>query len=207
MGQISFFHLSALLALGLINSCSQTFKKSGNDKFEQSTATVGKVETNDTLSIANANNLFRLSDAEKILGEPAHLADSGWTTPGVASKHSANDSVLPIKRTASSYRCAYEANAKDNKTGRTGIVYFLVEYYPQVSSAATVYSYYKRSNEKHPDFKELHDLGDEAWFGPNPLFVYVRKGSKVFVMKVNKMTSMTSPDGFIEVVKNIAAAF
>jgi len=50
-------------------------------------------------------------------------------------------------------------------------------------------------------------MGDEGWFGDSPLFVYVRKGNKIFVMKVNKMTSLTSLDGFNQVVKNIAITF
>jgi hypothetical protein len=127
--------------------------------------------------------------------------------PGVASKTSVNDSVLPIKKMAWSYRCAYEANAEDEKTGRTGKVYFLFERYPHISSAATVYSYYKRSNQNHPGFKERHDLGDEAWFGDSPLSVYLRKGNIIFGVKVNKMTSHTSSDGFNQVVRKIPAAF
>jgi hypothetical protein len=202
MGQINSFCFSVLLGSGIIYSCSQPSVKPGKDKIPEPISTISKVETHDTL---RAINLFTLSDAEKILGESAHLADSGTTTAGVVSNTSVNDSVLPIKRMASAIRCAYEANAEDKKTGRTGKVYFLIENYPNVSSAMTVYSYYKRSNEKHPGFKELHDMGDEGWFGDSPLFVYVRKSNKIFVMKVNKMTSKTSFDGFDQVVKNIAA--
>jgi len=206
MRQIKLFFVPASLALWFASSCSQPSAKPGDDKVEQSIVTAARAEVDHPLSTTDIRNLFTLSDAEKILGEPAHLTDSGSTIPGVASKYSVNDSVAPIKREASTYRCAYEANAKDKKTGKTGIVYFLVEQYPLVSSAATVYSYYKRTNENGPGFKELHDLGDEAWFGNDPLFVYVRKGNKIFVMKVNKMTSLTSLDGFNLVVKNITAA-
>ena len=207
MRQIKFFCIPASLVLWFAGSCSQASTKSGNDKAEQSIDTAAKAKVDHPPITTDIRSLFTLSDGEKILGEPAHLTDTGSTVPGVASKHSVNDSVSSIKREASTYRCAYEANSKDKKTGKTGIVYFLIEQYPQVSSATTVYSYYKRSNENHPGFKELYDLGDEAWFGPNPLFVYVRKGNKIFVMKVNKMTSMTSPDGFNQVVKNIATTF
>jgi hypothetical protein len=206
MRHIKLFFVPASLALWFASSCSQPSTKSGNDKVEQSIDTATRADVNHPLSTADIRNLFTLPDAEKILGEPAHLTDSGTTIPGVASKHSVNDSVAPIKRDASSYRCAYEANAKDKKTGKTDIVYFLIEQYSQVSSATTVYSYYKRTNENGPGFKELHDLGDEAWFGNSPLFVYVRKGKKIFVMKVNKMTSLTSLDGFNLVVKNITVA-
>ena len=206
MAQLNSLCISALLALGFANFCSQQFSKANNDEVESSSA-FNATKASDTLSLTKIKSLLSLSAGEKILGEPAHLADSGSTAPGIASKTSVNDSVLPIKKMAWSYRCAYEANSKDKKTGKTGIVYFLVEQYPRVSSAATVYSYYKRSNENNPGFKILHDLGDEAWFTDSPLFVYMRKDNKILVMKVNKMTSLTSFDGFNQVVKNIAAAF
>ena len=189
------FIVSASLTLCLVYTiaCSQPSTISVKDKEEQSLRdTVKAPDANRPLTSIDPINLFTLPDAEKILGEPAHLTDSGTTTKGVASKYDVNDSVSAIKKEASTYRCAYEANAKDKKTGKTGIVYFLFEQYPQVSSATIVYSYYKRANENKPDFKELHGVGDEAWFGTSPLFVYVRKGDKIFVLKVNKMTSMTS---------------
>ena len=206
MTHINFLCVPVSLTLWFACSCSQPSTKPGNDKTEQTINTAAKAEVNHPPSITDIRDLFTLSDAEKILGESAHLNDSGSTTPGVDSKHSVNDSVSSIKREASSYRCAYEANSIDKKTGKTGIVYFLVEEYPQASSATTVYSYYKRSNEDKPDFKEVHDLGDEAWSSKSPLFVYVRKGNKIFVMKVNKMTRLTSFDGFNMVVKHITAA-
>jgi len=206
MKQRKLFYIPVSLALCFSGSCSQPSAKPGNDKAEQSTDTAVKTEVNHPVSSIDIRNLFTLSDAEKILGEPAHLNDSASTIPGEASKHSVNDSVAPVKRQASTYRCAYEANTIDKKTGKKGIVYFLIEQYPDVSSAATVYSYYKRSNEDKPDFKGLQGVGDEGWFGNSPLFVYVRKGNKIFVMKVNKMTSLTSLDGFNLVVKNIGAA-
>ena len=206
MRQIKLFFVPASLALWFAGSCSQPSTKPGNGKVERSTDTAARAEVNQSPGTTDIRNVFTLSDAEKILGEPGHLTDSGSTIPGVTSKNSVDDSVAPIKREASSYRCAYEANSKDKKTGKTGIVYFLFEQYSQVSSAKTVYSYYKRANENNPGFKELHDLGDEAWFGNSPLFVYVRKGNKIFVMKVNKMTSLTSLDGFNLIAKNITAA-
>ncbi len=208
MRQIKLFCVPASLALWFVftNSCSQPSTRSGDDKVERSRDTVTKSKLNHQLLSTDIRNLFTLPDAEKILGEPAHLTDTGSTIKGVASKYSVNDSVSTIKRDASTYRCAYVANSKDKKTGRTGIVYFLFEQYPQVSSAMEVYSYYKRANENNPGFNELHDLGDEAWFASSPLFVYVRKGDKIFVMKVNKMTSMTSFDEFNLVAKHITAA-
>lgn len=206
MAQINSLCISALLALRFASFCSQQFSKPGNDEMEPSSA-FNAIRASDTLSLTKIKSLLTLSAAEQILGEPAHLADSGSTVPGVASKTSVSDSVLPIKKMASSYRCAYEANAEDKKTGRTGKVYFLVEQYPEVSSAATVYSYYKRSNQNHSGFKVRHDLGDESWYGDSPFSIYVRKGNKIFGIKVNKVTSKTSLDGFNQVIKNIIAAF
>ena len=150
--------------------------------------------------------LFTLADAEKIMGEPGRLVDSETVAAGMGRESSPRDSVFHIKKTSSFSGCTYEANKKDEKTGRTGKIYFLVEEYPNVSSASAVYSYYKRSNEHHDGFKELQ-LGDEAWYGNSPLFVSVRKANKIMIMKVNRMTSKTSSEGFDQVVKKIAANF
>ena len=207
MRQINSFCVSAFLALGLANSCSQSSTGTGSNHVEQAIDGVAGAKVDQPPVTTDPGSLFTLPDAEKILGEPAHLADSGSTAPGVARKSSPNDSVLHIKKLASSWRCAYEANSVDEKTGRTGIVYFLIEDYPQVSLAMTVYSYYKRSNETHPGFKELHGPAWESWSGDSPLSVYMRKANKILVMKVNKMTSKTSSDGFNQVVKKIATAF
>jgi len=200
--------VSTSLTFGIVftYSCSQPSTMAGGDKEKSRSDTVKPANGNHPLTTIHPSNLFTLSDAEKILGEPAHLTDSSSTTKGVASKHAVNDSVSAIKKEAATYGCAYKANAEDKKTGKTGIVYFLFEQYPQASSAKTVYSFYKRANENNPGFKELHGLGDEAWFGSNPLFVYVRKGDKIFVMKVNKMTSMTSSDEFNMIAAKITAA-
>ncbi len=203
------FVVSASVGLWLAstNAYSQPSTLSGKEKEEQSPRkTVKAPDANHPLNSIHPSNLFTLPDAEKILGEPAHLTDSGSTAKGVASKYAVNDSVSAIKKDASTYRCAYEANAKDKKTGKTGIVYFLFEQYPQVASAKMVYSYYKRANQNNPEFKEIHGLGDEAWFQSSPLFAYVRKDDKIFVMKVNKMTSMTSLGEFNLIVRQIAAA-
>jgi hypothetical protein len=147
-------------------------------------------------------DLFKLPDAEKILGEPAHLIDSTYKKSGEDVKYI--DSMSIIKKDASIYSCGYMANSKDKKSGKTGVVYFGFEQYPQVSSAKKVYSFYKSANENAIGFKELHDMGDEAWFGSSPLFVYVRKSDKIFLIKVNKMTSKTSLTEFNLIAKKIA---
>ena len=186
MGQINSFFISVALGLSI------------------STTTPPGVDH--SLITTDPTTLFTLADAEKIMGESGRLVDSETVAAGMGRENSPKDSVLHIKKTASFYGCTYEANKKDEKTGRTGKIYFLVEEYPNVSSAASVYSYYKRSNEHHDGFKELQ-LGDEAWYGNSPLFVYVRKTNKIMIMKVNGMTSKTSSAAFDQVIKNISAKF
>ena len=203
MAQIKILNISALLALGLANICLQQSSESFNDAAARSPVFTA-IKVSDSVPLAKIKSMFILGAAEKILGEPAHLVDSVSTAAGSRRENSPNDSVLPIKRTASSWGCAYEANAEDKKTGRTGKLFFKIEQYPSISSAMAVYSFYKRSNETHPGFKVRHDLGDEAWFGNSPFSVYVRKGNKIFGIKVNKMTSRTSLDGFNLVIKKIA---
>jgi hypothetical protein len=138
------------------------------------------------------SNLFTLADAEKILGEPAHLADSSTKREGDALR----------------YQCAYKANAEDVKSSKTGNVYFLAEEYNEVSSAQKKYAFIKKANENH-GIKTLDDVGDEAYFhsdNQNFYFIMVRKGAKVFNMKVNKITSKTSLDGFNSVARKMTTA-
>jgi hypothetical protein len=135
------------------------------------------------------NNLFVLSDVEKILGEPAHLTDSSSTN----------------KENISRYYSAYFANEKDSKSGKTGAIYFLVEEYPELSAAQKRYSFIKNANKKN-GIKELQNLGDEAYFHSdqeNFYFVMVRKGKIVYNMKVNKITSKTSLEQFNLVARKI----
>jgi hypothetical protein len=176
-------------------SCGST-TTSNKDEQEQEkikTDTVTSNKVNQPQSSILPGYLFTKSDAEKILGEPAHLKDSSTT----------------IKVDTLEYKCAYIANSKDPKTGKTGAVYFLFEQYAQLSSAKKTYSSIKTANENHEGVKTLHDLGDEAYFhsdGENFYFILVRKAEKMFRMKVNKITSTTSLDEFDLVAKNITAA-
>jgi hypothetical protein len=147
-------------------------------------------------------NLFTLSDAEKILGEPAHLNDSTSKAPGRASGF--RDSMSPYKKDAFIYHCSFQANSKDIKTGKTGIVYFVIEKYPDTATAKMVYSYYEKANMGAIGYKVLDEPGDEAWFGSSPLLIQLRKDRCIFVLKVNKMTVNTSEDDFKTVAKKIA---
>lgn len=194
--------IAATLAL---LGCNNSTVSHDGQKVEQSTTdTNTKTGENHLQSSIQPGNIFTLADAETIMGEPAHLTDSASKIKG--ADVSFIDSMSSFKKDAAVYSCSYTANAKDKKTGKTGIIYFVLEQYPEVSSAEKVYSFYKNANGNAIGFKALHDIGDEAWFGSSPLFVQARKGNKIFVLKVNKMTSMTSSDAFNLVVKKVADA-
>ncbi|HLG35577.1 MAG TPA: hypothetical protein VI757_11915 [Bacteroidia bacterium] len=131
------------------------------------------------------------ADAEKILGEKAHVTER---TPETKDK--------PVN-----YRCTYTADTADAKTGKTGAVYFMFEEYAEVLSAQKNYSSIKKANENHEGVKVLSDVGDEAYFhtdNENFYFILVRKGKKMFRIKVNKITSHTSLDEFNAFAKKLA---
>jgi hypothetical protein len=184
-----FFYFTMLT--GPLWSCDQPTTLYNNK--QQLVATrVTEAKISQSESFINPGNLFTLSDAEKILGEQAHLKDSSST----------------IKGDTFTYLCAYCADAKDLKSGKTGCIYFLVEQYAQLSSAREKYSFIKTANEDH-GIKVLYDIGDEAYFhtdSQNFYFIMVRKGTIVFNMKVNKITSNTSLDEFNRIAKKITDA-
>lgn len=184
---------TALALLGCVQSTTQGNTKDQREVKQSTAGTDSDVSVNPSQSVMKPGDLFTASDAKKILGERAHLADSSSA----------------IKEDTMEYRCAYTANSKDPKTGKTGNVYFLFEQYANVSIAKEAYSAIKTSNENHEGFKVLHDLGDEAYFhtdGQNFYFILVRKAEKMIRIKVNKTTSTTSVNEFNLVAKKITAA-
>jgi len=190
--KIFYLILSTLTLWG----CGQSGASDNKNQQEQKQSTkdtVPETKVNQPQSSIHSADLFPLSDAEKILGEPAHLSDSSYT----------------IKKDTLEYKLAYTANSKDQKTGKTGVIYFMIEQYSEISSAKNAYTFIKEANEKHEGVKVLHDMGDEAYFhsdGKNFYFILVRKGDKMFRMKVNKTTSTTSLEEFNLVARNITAA-
>lgn len=140
---------------------------------------------------AFSQNFLTLADAERILGEKAHIKDSSSAI---------NDGVT-------TFNSSFAADSKDEKTGKLGIIYFMFEHFTKVSAAEKVYSSIKTSNEKN-GITVLHDIGDEAYFhtdNENFYFILVRKGTKMIRMKVNKLTSRTSPDEFKAVASKITS--
>jgi len=156
--------------------------------------------TTDTIPITKSSHeknsflnrvYFSKSDAEKILGEKAFLSDSSST----------------IKKDTLECKSAYTTYSKDQKTGKTGVIYFMIEQYNQDISAKNAYNSIKVANENHAGVKIVHDMGDEAYFhsdGRNFYFILVRKGKIMFRMKVNKITSYTSLNEFNLISKKIS---
>ena len=190
--KISFYLITTFL---IILGCDPSTTLGNKQKQEHEQSTPDNVTDsilNQSRWSTNPNNLLTLSDAEKILGEQSSLTDSSST----------------IKEDVLTYLCAYTANSKDQKTGKTGAIYFLFEQYDEISSAQKKYSSIKVANENHEGIKIINDIGDEAYFhtdGQNFYFIMVRKDEKVFNMKVNKITSKTSLDEFYLIAKKITA--
>lgn len=136
----------------------------------------------DPATLNYLSSLFTVSDAEKILREPAHLIDSSAT----------------IKNNILAYSSAYFADKIDTITGKTGSIYFTFEKYDQISLASKKYTSTKKANENN-GIQTVDNMGDEAYFhtdGQGFYFIMVRKGVNVFNLKVNKITSNTSLEEF-----------
>jgi len=171
----------------IVGSCDRSFRSTEKKNHCASFSASKTIKQSIAL-----RNLFTLKDAEKILGEPAHLMDSSTTQ----------------QKNVLMYSCAYQSNATDPKTNKTGSVYFLIEQYDEISAAHNKFTDIKTANEKG-GIKTLYELGDEAYFhsdGENFYFIMVRKGTRVFNMKVNKITSKTSLEEFNRVSKEITEA-
>jgi hypothetical protein len=131
-----------------------------------------------------------LEEAEKILGESSHLEDASTYLVG------------NVKTSFSSYF----ADEIDDVTGKTGALYFIYEEFDTIQAAKYTYESIRKANEKAPGVEPLFGVGDEAYFhsdGTNFLFVLSRFVNKIFTIKVNKTTSHTNNDAFINIVKKL----
>ena len=187
--------LPFLLASLMMAMCSMSGKP-GSDK-RQTVSNVANAESFSSIDskpdqkTTQRSHFLSLADAQKILGEPAHLVDS-TTTIGT-------DEI--------SYQSDYQADETDPKTQKTGAIYFILQGYNELSAAQKRYSVIRDANKDH-GIKELTGLGDEAYFhtdNENFYFIMVRKGINVFNIKVNKITSKTSLDAFNKVAREMAA--
>jgi hypothetical protein len=140
-----------------------------------------------------AGRLLLLPDAEKILGQPAHLTDSSsyWTY------------------VAYTFQNTYTANKAEDGTGKTGAIYFIFQEFARIEDAIEDYAFIREGNRNNSGFEDLSNLGDEAYFhsdSENFLFILIRKSNRSFRLKVNKITAKTSRAEFDAVSEKITAA-
>jgi hypothetical protein len=174
-----------------MSACSQTTGDHKTLVSERSQTDTQARQRADTAGI-NPGQLFTRADAEKIMGQPSHLSDSSTRQ---------EDDVL-------TYRCSYEADAKDSISQRAGAIYFLFEDFRLTELAQKKYAEIKNANE-HLGIEVLDNLGDEAYYhsdGTNFHFIMVRKGDKVFNLKVNKITESTDLGAFKRIARKITAS-
>jgi len=141
-------------------------------------------------SIAIASKQLTLADAEKIMGEPAMLSSNTFV----------QNASIP------QYQCTYTALSEDDRTGKTGKLYFMSEVYIAEEVAKAAYAEIYEANRKHEGVEIVQGLGDEAYYhsdGTNFYFFLVRKNKTMFRMKLNKVTSHSSVTGFKEVAQII----
>src|SRR6202008_4816537 len=97
-------------------------------------------------------------DAEKILGEPAHLQDSSST----------------IKNGPGVFQSAFQSDALDSSSQKTGIIYFFIEIHENEKSAHKDHQFIFNANKKN-GAEKVEDLGDEAYFHTdNENFYYIQ---------------------------------
>jgi hypothetical protein len=130
--------------------------------------------------------ILTLTDAERILGEAGHL----------------DEAVSYLDGGTKVYISQYSANKTDEISGKTGVLYFMIEEYQSVDSARNSYESIRAANEKAAGVEPLSGVGSEAYFhsdGENFLFVLTRSEKFMIRMKVNKTTSHTDQAAFREV--------
>ena len=169
-----------------VSTADQTQKQ--NNVLANSEKNTPAKQTPDILVL---QKLFQLTEAERILGEDAYL----------------NDSSISINKNATVYQCSYIADARDEITGKTGAIYYMVEYFGVLDSAKHIYAFFKKVNQEH-GIKTIDGLGDEAYFhsdNQNFLMIIARKENRVLRMKVNKITSHTSTVEFHTIARDIVS--
>jgi hypothetical protein len=139
-------------------------------------------------SVAIAAKLLPLSDAEKIMGEPAKLTCNSFIK----------------KIDTMEYTCDYTAVSQDQLTRKTGKLYFMYEIYGGVAAAQNAYAGIYQANRMHAGVEVVSGLGDEAYYHSdrrNFYFFLVRKNEKMIRLKLNKVTSHSSEVEFKRITK------
>ncbi|MCX6296039.1 MAG: hypothetical protein NTX97_08230 [Bacteroidetes bacterium] len=127
-----------------------------------------------------------IDDAGKILEKPSHLKDSTY-------KYS--NGILR-------YSFDYVANYVDSTS--KGRLFFSYEQYRDLEMAKNTYTSIKTENEKNNLITALNDIGDDAFLQKDYLnepFIIIRKGNKIFKLKVYYVTSQASLDALISTAK------
>jgi hypothetical protein len=173
---LNIFPLYLLAAICLSSNCEKSSLSSGSEE-------PCMVQSAD---VAIGSKLLTLPDAEKIMGEPASLTCNMFTKKGDTLE----------------YKCDYTASAKDPATDKLGKLYFMDEVYKTTTAAHDAYTFFYKANSTHEGFEPVKGLGDEAYYhtdGKNFYFYLVRKGNKMYRMKLNKVTSHSSETEFKKV--------
>lgn len=162
------FSLAYILSLiGLFPIC-QKAQKNINEPYTIRT---------DTLAIAA--KLLTLSDAQKIMGEKAKLTGNTFIRKGDTLE----------------YKCDYTALSQDAITGKKGTLYFMYEIYGGIPAAEKAYAAIYQANSKHEGIVVVSGLGDDAYYHSDQTgfyFFLIRKNTKLFRIKLNKVTSHSS---------------
>lgn len=168
-----------VVVAGLLSTCNKT----SNPDSEEPCI----IQTD---SVAIASKLLTLSDAEKIMGEPATLTCNTFLK----------------KSDTLEYKCYYTAVSQDTVTDKTGKLYFMYEEYAGVAGAQNAYATIYQANQGHAGVEIIHGLGDEAYYHSDLTgfyFLMVRKGENIFRLKLNKVTSNSSEANFKDAAKLI----
>lgn len=135
-----------------------------------------------------------LSEAEKIIGHPAHLKDS-------------------LRKFTEGYfrlQFTYRSNVKDSIKNTFGSLFFGFEQYPQTSGATRAFSLIKAENEKSNTLTMMNQLGDEGFLindqFNNP-FIMIRKGNRIYKLRLVNVEGKTSANDLQLLAKKIVSAY
>ena len=134
------------------------------------------------------------TEAEKILGHPAHVKDS------------------LLKLTGSYLRSQfhYVTNLKDSAAGQKGMLFFGFEQFQQTSEAERAYAEIKTENEKTSVVNKLVEMGDEGFLVRDQLnfpFIMIRKNNRIFKLKTYNIKSEDSFNELQLIAKKIVSAY
>ncbi len=180
--------LFLILALSLtVISYSQTTTKANVNK------KANQISIPD--SILNTFTYPSLSEAEKMLKEPAHLKDSTWDFEGGVWK----------------FKCKYWANTlKDSVKWIRTEMFYAMEQFKTTAEAKSFFDSFKSENQKTLVVKELKQVGDEAFLVKDVLnnpFILILKNARLYKFKVYNLNRDSASDELLLLVNKIVPAF